>query len=126
MPTPTPTDAGWPTEWLRGALAVCVLHVVAGGPTYGYAIAGALADAGLGTVKGGTLYPLLGRFEEAGLVSVEWRAGDGGPGRKFYALTPAGEEEHRRQVAHWLAFADVTSSFVHSPALAQPSRKDPS
>jgi PadR family transcriptional regulator, regulatory protein PadR len=126
MPTPTPTDAGWPTEWLRGALAVCVLHVVAGGPTYGYAIASALADAGLGTVKGGTLYPLLGRFEEAGLVSVEWRAGDGGPGRKFYALTPAGEEEHRRQVTHWLAFADVTTSFVHSPALAQPSRKDQS
>lgn len=126
MQTPTPTDAGWPTEWLRGALAVCVLHVVAGGPTYGYAIASALADAGLGTVKGGTLYPLLGRFEEAGLVSVEWRAGDGGPGRKFYALTPAGEEEHRRQVTLWLAFADLTSSFVHSPALAQPSRKDPS
>jgi PadR family transcriptional regulator, regulatory protein PadR len=126
MPTPSPTEAAWPTEWLRGALAVCVLHVVAGGPTYGYAIASALADAGLGTVKGGTLYPLLGRFEEAGLVSVEWRAGDGGPGRKFYALTPAGEEEHRRQVTHWLAFADVTSSFVHSPALAQPSRKDPS
>jgi len=126
MQTASPTDAAWPTEWLRGALAVCVLHVIAGGPTYGYAIASALADAGLGTVKGGTLYPLLGRFEEAGLVSVEWRAGDGGPGRKFYALTPAGEEEHGRQVTHWLAFADVTSSFVHSPALAQPSRKDPS
>ncbi|MBD3924598.1 PadR family transcriptional regulator [Nocardioides cavernae] len=126
MQTPTTTDAGWPTEWLRGALAVCVLHVIAGGPTYGYAIANALADAGLGTVKGGTLYPLLGRLEEAGLVSVEWRAGEGGPGRKFYALTPAGEEEHRRQVTHWLAFVDVTSSFVHGSALAQPSRKEPS
>ena len=126
MQTPTITDAGWPTEWMRGALAVCVLHVIADGPTYGYAIASALADAGLGTVKGGTLYPLLGRLEEAGLVSVEWRAGEGGPGRKFYALTPAGEEEHRRQVTHWLAFADVTSSFVHDSALAQPSRKEPS
>ena len=113
MQTPTSTDAGWPTEWMRGALAVCVLHVIADGPTYGYAIASALADAGLGTVKGG-------------LVSVEWRAGEGGPGRKFYALTPTGEEEHRRQVTHWLAFADVTSSFVHDSALAEPSRKEPS
>ena len=120
------TDAGWPTEWLRGALAVCVLHVIAGGPTYGYAIANALADAGLGTVKGGTLYPLLGRLEEAGLVSVEWRAGDGGPGRKFYALTASGEMEHRRQVTQWLAFTDITGSFVRSSALAQTSRKDPS
>src|SRR6478735_1741312 len=93
MQTPTSTDAGWPTEWMRGALAVCVLHVIADGPTYGYAIASALSDAGLGTVKGGTLYPLLGRLEEAGLVSVEWRAGESGPGRKFYAITPHVEDE---------------------------------
>lgn len=126
MQTDAAPTGSWPTEWLRGALDVCVLHVIADGPTYGYAIAGALAGAGLGTVKGGTLYPLLGRLEEAGLVSVEWRAGDGGPGRKFYALTSAGEEEHRRRVSRWLAFTDVTSSFVHSSSLTQPSRKDPS
>ena len=116
----------WPTEWLRGALGVCVLHVIADGPTYGYAIASALADAGLGTVKGGTLYPLLGRLEEAGLVTVEWRAGDGGPGRKFYALTAAGREEHERQAAAWLAFTEITTSFVTPPAPVGPTRKDPS
>ena len=116
----------WPTEWLRGALGVCVLHVIAGGPTYGYAIASALADAGLGSVKGGTLYPLLGRLEEAGLVTVEWRAGDGGPGRKFYSLTAAGHEQHRAQAADWLAFTDITTSFITSPAHAGPTRKDPS
>lgn len=123
-----PGPDGWPTEWLRGALHLCVLHVISSGPTYGYAIAAALADAGLGTVKGGTLYPLLGRLEESGLVSVEWRAGDGGPGRKFYALTPAGEEEHRARVEAWLAFTTVTTSFVsfvHDPAHTAPTRKAP-
>ena len=114
----------WPTEWLRGALGVCVLHVIAGGPTYGYAIASALADAGLGSVKGGTLYPLLGRLEEAGLVTVEWRAGDGGPGRKFYALTAAGRAEHERQATDWLAFTGITTTFISSPPLAGPIRKD--
>jgi PadR family transcriptional regulator PadR len=123
----TPTPAGsWPTEWLRGALAVCTLHVIAGGPTYGYAIAGALADAGLGVVKGGTLYPLLGRLEEAGLVAVEWRAGDGGPGRKFYALTAEGRQEHERQVGEWLSFTDITRSFVADRAPVPSLRKDPS
>ena len=116
----------WPTEWLRGALGVCVLHVIADGPTYGYAIASELADAGLGSVKGGTLYPLLGRLEEAGLVTVEWRAGDGGPGRKFYALTATGREEHLRQAADWLAFTDITTNFISSPALAGPTPEDPS
>lgn len=123
MATTYSDDGTWPTEWLRGALGVCVLHVIAEGPTYGYAVASALADAGLGTIKGGTLYPLLGRLEEAGLVSVEWRAGDGGPGRKFYALTAAGRQEHEQQVAGWLAFSGLTTSFMTSPAHAGPTRK---
>lgn len=121
-----PAAAPWPTEWLRGALAVCVLHVIAGGPTYGYAIASALADAGLGVIKGGTLYPLLARLEEAGLVTVEWRAGDGGPGRKFYDLTDAGRAEHERQTAQWQAFTEVTDTFISTPAATTTSRKDPS
>lgn len=122
----TYSDGGtWPTEWLRGALGVCVLHVVAEGPTYGYAIASALADAGLGVIKGGTLYPLLARLEEAGLVTVEWRAGDGGPGRKFYALTDAGRAEHDRQTSDWRAFVQTTTTFISTPSLAPTSGKDP-
>jgi PadR family transcriptional regulator PadR len=107
---------------------MCVLHVIAGGPTYGYAIASALAEAGLGATKGGTLYPLLARLEEAGLVTVEWRAGDGGPGRKFYDLTGAGRAEHERQTADWLAFTEVTTTFIGTVAstAAPTSRKDPS
>ena len=58
----------WPTEWLRGVLEVCVLRIISRGPTYGYAIASELTSAGLGTLKGGTLYPLLARCEQAGIV----------------------------------------------------------
>lgn len=102
----------WPGEWLRGALSVCVLRTLTQGPTYGYAIAQALASSGLGTVKGGTLYPLLARLEESGFVDVEWRAGDGGPGRKFYTLTAAGHAEAERRRAEWLAFSDVTRAHL--------------
>lgn len=107
-------DPAWPGEWLRGVLGICVLGILQSGPTYGYAIAAALAEGGLGAIKGGTLYPLLGRFEEAGLVTVEWRAGAGGPGRKYFSLTPAGTAELTRQAAHWQAFTEVTRSFVDS------------
>ncbi len=123
MQTTTETESAWPTEWLRGALGVCVVHVIAAGPTYGYAIASALAEAGFGTVKGGTLYPLLARLEERGLVEVEWRAGDGGPGRKFYALTAAGRAEHRRQSADWLEFTALTHTFLAQPTTST-SQKD--
>jgi PadR family transcriptional regulator, regulatory protein PadR len=104
----------WPGDWLRGVLEVCVLRVLADGPTYGYAVAQRLAGAGLGTLKGGTLYPLLARFETAGLVAVEWRAGEGGPGRKYYALTDDGRRAWRAQAERWAAFARLTTSLVTS------------
>ncbi len=103
----------WPPEWLRGVLEVCVLGELANGPTYGYAIASSLQHAGLGTIKGGTLYPLLSRLETAGLVEVEWRAGDGGPGRKYYLLTEAGRGELSRLAEDWVDFADRTTRFIH-------------
>ena len=72
-------DNHWPSEWQRGVLDLCVLHILADGPTYGYSIAARLTDAGFADVKGGTLYPLLKRLEGAGLVDVEWRPGEAGP-----------------------------------------------
>src|SRR5690606_15203806 len=98
----------WPSEWLRGVLGMCVLRLLLDGPSYGYAIIQRLAEAGLGTVKGGTLYPLLGRLEEAGHLEVEWRPGDGGPGRKFYALTEQGRREAVNQATRWAAFTATT------------------
>ena len=108
----------WPSEWLRGVLGVCVLRILLDGPSYGYAITQRLAEAGLGTVKGGTLYPLLGRLEEAGHVEVEWRPGEGGPGRKFYALTEQGRAEAGEQSARWADFTTTTRSLTDG-ALAQ-------
>ena len=102
------TDVRWPGEWLRGALGLCVLGVLADGPTYGYAISQRLAEAGLGTVKGGTLYPLLARFENDGFVESSWRAGDAGPGRKYFTLTDAGRGELANRSADWDRFVDAT------------------
>ncbi len=106
------TEEHWPSEWLRGVLGVCVLRILADGSSYGYAIIQRLAESGLGTVKGGTLYPLLGRLEEAGHVEVEWRPGDGGPGRKYYALTDRGRREAAAQAARWAAFTETTRALT--------------
>ena len=102
------SETAWPAEWLRGVLEPCVLRVLADGATYGYAIAEKLADLGLGRLKGGTLYPLLGRFEDAGWVEIEWRPGDGGPGRKYYSLTPVGRAAAADEAARWAHFTDTT------------------
>ena len=115
----------WPTEWLRGVLDVCVLAVLDDGPTYGYAISARLDELGLGAVKGGTLYPLLTRLEQAGLVTTQWRPGVGGPGRKYFALTPDGRADLARRGAAWGDFASLTSAIVDTPTRATTRRSAP-
>ena len=112
----------WPSEWLRGVLGVCVLRVLQDGPSYGYAITQRLTEAGLGAVKGGTLYPLLGRLEEAGHVEVEWRPGEGGPGRKYFALTDQGRREAADQAARWASFTTTTRALLDGAPSARRSR----
>ena len=102
---------------MRGVLSLCVLRVVADGPTYGYAIAARLADAGLGTVKGGTLYPILTRLETEGLVSSSWEAGDGGPGRKFFTLTAVGEQTLSERADQWRVFTERAAGLLSSPSV---------
>ncbi|GAA3711968.1 hypothetical protein GCM10022377_26770 [Zhihengliuella alba] len=109
MPAP---EQPWPSDWMRGVLGTCVLRTLADGPVYGYSIAQRLAEAGLGAVKGGTLYPLLARLEKAGWVTAEWRAGDGGPGRKYYVLTENGRAELESSARRWNGFTDLTRQFI--------------
>lgn len=112
---PQPTgSADWPSDWLRATLGFLALRALSAGPSYGYAIISELERHGFGTIKGGTLYPLLTRYEAAGLVTTEWRAGDGGPGRKYFALTDQGRAELTRLSADWLRFT-VTSTHYLDP-----------
>lgn len=106
------TPEEWPSEWMRSVLGVCVLRTLLEGPNYGYAITQNLTAAGLGTVKGGTLYPLLGRLEESGFVEVEWRPGEGGPGRKYFSLTDQGRAHARSMAELWADFTKTTRELT--------------
>lgn len=88
------------------------LRALRNGPSYGYAIGAALAGHGLQGVKASTLYPLLARQEAAGLVTAEWRPGGGGPGRKYFTLTPAGEAEAERLIHEWRRFVATAETYM--------------
>ena len=81
----------------KGTLEGCILQIIFREPTYGYAIAATLRDS----VTEGTLYPLLLRLERKGLIAAEYRAGSGGPSRKYYRLTPDGEQYLAEFTAAW-------------------------
>jgi PadR family transcriptional regulator PadR len=103
----------FPNEWMRGTLALAVLGVIAEGVTYGYAIIERLEAAGLGSIKGGTLYPLLARLESAGLVSPVWHVGQGGPDRKYLTLTKAGRDELMENRKQWRQFNSIIDSLAY-------------
>ena len=116
--TVIPAGAGvieWPSDWLRATLGFFTLRALESGPSYGYAIIGELEQRGLGTIKGGTLYPLLTRFETSELVVTEWRPGEAGPGRKFFALTPLGQSELQRLRADWARFTEISNNYLSVP-----------
>ncbi|MDQ2743881.1 MAG: PadR family transcriptional regulator [Chloroflexota bacterium] len=107
-------NRNWPSEWLRGVLIFCVLQTLEGAPTYGYAIASALKTSGIGEVKGGTLYPLLSRLEDAGHVTTYWAEGNGGPGRKYFALTDEGRRALASYRIQWEAFKGTVDQHLNA------------
>jgi PadR family transcriptional regulator PadR len=76
----------------KGTLEGCILKIISREAAYGYAIAVTLRESGFDDLTEGTLYPLLLRLERKGLIAAEYRAGSGGPSRKYYRLTPEGEQ----------------------------------
>jgi PadR family transcriptional regulator PadR len=101
-----------PPEWIRAVLAQSALAVIAAeGTTYGYQILQHLDEAGLGKIKGGTLYPILARLEAEGWITSTWGEGDGGPGRKFVSITDTGREEIARRTADWGSFAKMVTAL---------------
>jgi PadR family transcriptional regulator PadR len=80
------------TEMLKGTLEGIVLAVLVMRPAYGYEITAWLRRQGFSDIAEGTVYALLIRFEQRGLVDVEKVPSQKGPPRKVYTLNAAGHE----------------------------------
>lgn len=81
------------------------------GENYGYAIAETLRQHGFTRIKGGTLYPLLKRLEDQGLVEHAWQHDQAGPGRKQFAITEQGRKELERAAAAWHRMNDILTEI---------------
>ena len=80
------------TEMLKGTLEGIVLAILSGRPAYGYEITAWLRDQGFSDIAEGTVYALLVRIEQRGLVDVEKVPSEKGPPRKVYSLNAQGRE----------------------------------
>jgi PadR family transcriptional regulator PadR len=80
------------TEMLKGTLEGIVLAILLGRPAYGYEITAWLREKGFSDIAEGTVYALLIRIEQRGLVDVEKVPSDKGPPRRVYSLNAQGRE----------------------------------
>lgn len=99
----------------KGVLEMLVLELICAQPTYGYELLSRLKETsrGLFTLKEGTLYPILYRLEDDGLIHAKWSQGQGRTApKKIYEATQAGLEENlcRRQV--WREFEATVNGFL--------------
>ena len=75
----------------KGLLEYCIMPLLKRRACYANDIIGQLQEADM-IVMEGTLYPLLNRLKKDGILKYEWQESSSGPPRKYYALTPEGEE----------------------------------
>ena len=90
---------------LAGASArPIILSLLETGESYGYAILQRIEDLSQGELSwdDSTLYPVLHRLENEGLLSSSWRAGETGRRRKYYRLTVKGRKELESEKRQWL------------------------
>jgi len=74
----------------KGVLEYCILSILKEQDAYVAEILETLKDAKLLVVEG-TIYPLLTRLKNAGLLNYRWEESTGGPPRKYYGLTETGK-----------------------------------
>src|SRR6478736_4885891 len=79
------------TEMLKGVLEGIVLAVLSTRDAYGYEITAWLREQGFSDIAEGTVYALLVRVEQRGLVDVEKVPSEKGPPRKVYSLNAQGQ-----------------------------------
>ncbi len=91
----------WTTQLRKGVLELCVLNVIATGRLYGYEIAKRLSALSEPTVREGTVYPILSRLKQEGLLEATIEASSEGPPRKYFALTAHGRRRLRHMNAAW-------------------------
>ncbi len=95
----------------KGVLEFCILSVLSKGDAYATDLLNKLKESELIVVEG-TLYPLLTRQKNAGLLSYRWEESTQGPPRKYYALTDKGREVLKELEASWKELIEAVDSIT--------------
>ena len=95
----------------KGILEFCVLALLKKEEAYPSDLLNALKGAELIVVEG-TLYPLLNRLKNAGLLTYRWEESTSGPPRKYYSLTEQGNTFYNELANSWGELRDAVEKIL--------------
>lgn len=98
------------TQYKKGVLELCVLAFLKRRDCYGYEISDFLS--GYIDIAEGTVYPILRKLKDEGLVTTYLQEESGGPPRKYYSLTGLGKETFKKARAEYLSFAQAVQNLL--------------
>src|SRR5580658_7227464 len=111
------TGEGGLTELRRGVLGPCVLALLELRPRFGLELVRDLSAADGLLTSDGTVYPLLNRLRDAGLVTSEWRDAEGERARRYYSITAAGKRSLAEFRTDWVQFATTVGDVLNHVAV---------
>ena len=95
----------------KGILEYCILGIISKGEVYASDILENLKNANLLVVEG-TVYPLLTRLKNLGLLSYVWKESTSGPPRKYFVLTDQGVAALQELAETWQELANAVDSSI--------------
>jgi len=100
------------SQMRKGILEFCILSVIRRGEAYPSDIVDEMRGANLQILEG-TLYPLLTRLKNADMLTYRWVESNSGPPRKYFSLTPKGEEFYNELAATWYELANAVNTLTN-------------
>lgn len=102
----------WAAQLRKGCLEMAVLAVLAPRTSYGLEIIRELESHSNLVLSEGTVYPILNRLRQDGLVDAAWVESESGHPRKYYSLTQKGRARASRMAATWREFAAGLDALI--------------
>lgn len=99
------------SQMRKGVLEFCILSIIRQGEAYPSDIVEKMKAANLNILEG-TLYPLLTRLKNAGLLSYRWVESNSGPPRKYFSMTDKGLAFYGELEATWNELANAVNALT--------------
>jgi PadR family transcriptional regulator PadR len=113
------------SQMRKGVLEFCILSIIRQGEVYPSDLVERMKSANLHILEG-TLYPLLTRLKNAGLLTYRWVESNSGPPRKYFVMTDKGLEFYGELERTWQELADAVHALTQPVDNATPSEENQS